>query len=134
MNLEEQFRESERQRLEAESLKNKKKAGLPINESQKLLGLLENTEIGAQYSHLTGVVDLGKVAAEVKDAVESLPVELQTQFQSILDRFLQVLGEVQKRQLSMETKLDVDLEQRRKMRKKQNEVLDKLNKYLEDWV
>lgn len=132
--LEEQFQESEKQRLQAEQLKKRREQRLPTTETEKFLSLFENSEIGAQYSHLTGVVDLGKVAAEVKEAVDQLPIELQTQFQSILDRFLQVLGEVQRRQLSMEQKLDADLDARQKMRKKENEVLDKLNQYLENWL
>ncbi len=132
--LEEEFSESEKQRLKVEESKTKKKLRLPVNETEELAALLKDSETGAQYTHLTGLVDLSKVASEVKEAVDQLPLELQTQFQSVFDRFLQVLGEVQKRQLSIEQKLDADLEQRQKMRQKENEVLDKLNQYLKNWA
>lgn len=134
MTLEEQFQESEKKRLQVEDKKVKQSRGDPTSESERVLRILEDKDLGEKYREFIPILDLSKVAVEVKEAVEQLPIELQTQFQSILDRFLQVLGEVQQRQLSMQTKLDADLEQRQKMRRKEDEVLDKLNQYLKDWV
>jgi phage terminase Nu1 subunit (DNA packaging protein) len=134
MSLEEQFQESEKRRLEVEDKKVKQSKGEPSSESERILRMFEDKELGEKYREFIPILDLSKVAVEVKEAVESLPLELQTQFQSVFDRFLQVLGEVQKRQSSMETKLDADLEQRRKMRKKEDAVLDKLNRYLDNWL
>jgi len=133
MSLEEQFRESERQRLEAESLKNKKKAGLPINESQKLLGLLENTEIGAQYSHLTGVIDIEKLTAENTQQLDAQTRQIQEQANEISALKSEIT--LMRSEIAVHNqKLDDFLQREGRNPELTREALQKLIQYLEDWV
>ena len=140
--LEEQFRESEQARLQAEENKRKQQAGTPLPGSpretlEKLSDLkgwlsqifLEKEAFERISAFLISVEERVQTKQELK--------EFSTELKGLIDMLTQILVNAKSASNNVD-KLSIallaDLEDRKELRNKQYETLNMLNQYLRNWL
>ena len=145
MSLEEQFQESEKQRLNADNRKTRLIQGLPLEETEALekakqlietetLDPAELTEkVKELLSYLKIAMDKNLNVQIIEAEIEDLNDRVETATLNT-DTVMQQLSSLQTKMSDLALKVQSEIEKNEKTRLKEKEVLDKLNKYLDDWL
>lgn len=140
--LEEQFKKHEKLRLETEEKKNALLKGLPTEDQKTIQELLYLKTIlsermeGENFRRIAAIIDLAQLAVTLKKEFADLKdATLQTDDQSKrLLNTAQEINSLEIRLVHLLTLLTKDIDERREQRRKEAEVLDKLGRYLDEWV
>lgn len=130
--LEKEFEETERKRLQAERLR----SGEAVSEIEKLLSLAEDIALAGEFKHLTSRIDFHKLAEELhaqNNQVVEQSLALQQQASEIGELRTQIklmqaaLSDVKQQLNDLVSRIGENPELER-------EALTKLNDYLNKWL